>query len=275
LRDLTTEELISQLHMYIAKATEEPDPIDSFSLSMPKLKPVKKTSKKRLSTAQITSWVNATMQDLREDEEFQRNHGLMSESEAEKCTICLCNFGGSDEGNIVRLGNCSSHFFHADCVELCRGDKDFVRCPNCALIYGEMTGDMPEGYMRITLHSRSEMYCEGYEDYGTIEIYYMFPNGRLYTGRSYRGTRRQAFLPHTKEGIEVLELFVIAFKRRLTFTVGTSVTTGRDDVVVWNGIHHKTSLGGGCAYFGYPDDTYFFRVKEELAMKGVLKEVEA
>lgn len=29
------------------------------------------------------------------------------------------------------------------------------------------------------------------------------------------------------------------------FTVGTSVTSGRSNVVIWNGIHHKTSVTGG------------------------------
>jgi len=36
------------------------------------------------------------------------------------------------------------------------------------------------------------------------------------------------------------------------FTIGTSVTTGMKDVVVWNGIHHKTSMKGGAANYGYP-----------------------
>ncbi|CAN0380565.1 unnamed protein product [Phaeothamnion confervicola] len=58
-------------------------------------------------------------------------------------------------------------------------------------------------------------------------------------------------------------------ERRLTFTVGTSITTGRSNCVVWNGVHHKTSIGGGSASFGYPDPTYLDRVKEELAAKGI------
>ena len=58
----------------------------------------------------------------------------------------------------------------------------------------------------------------------------------------------------------------------MTFTVGTSVTTGRKNTVVWNGIHHKTSLFGGPTRFGYPDKNYFNRVKEELAAKGVTQE---
>jgi len=55
----------------------------------------------------------------------------------------------------------------------------------------------------------------------------------------------------------------------LTFTVGRSVTTGLDNQIVWNGIHHKTSYTGGAANFGYPDPTYLKRVKEELAFKGI------
>ena len=49
-----------------------------------------------------------------------------------------------------------------------------------------------------------------------------------------------------------------------------SVTTGRDDNVVWNGIHHKTNTSGGSSNFGYPDEGYFERVKAELSAKGVV-----
>ena len=72
----------------------------------------------------------------------------------------------------------------------------------------------------------------------------------------------------------MLSLLKISFNRRLTFTVGTSVTTGRSNVVVWNGVHHKTALGGGAAYFGYPDPTYFNRLSLEMAAKGItLKDI--
>jgi hypothetical protein len=37
---------------------------------------------------------------------------------------------------------------------------------------------------------------------------------------------------------------------------------------VWN-IHHKTNTEGGSSRFGYPDDTYFNRVKLEIADRGV------
>ena len=68
----------------------------------------------------------------------------------------------------------------------------------------------------------------------------------------------------------MLGLLRKAFDRKLIFTVGRSVTTGRDNQIVWNGIHHKTNTEGGSAYFGYPDDTYFDRVKLEMAAKGVV-----
>lgn len=61
----------------------------------------------------------------------------------------------------------------------------------------------------------------------------------------------------------------IAFERKLIFTVGRSVTTGKDNRIIYSGIHLKTSLNGGINKFGYPDNTYFKRVQQELASKGV------
>ena len=91
-------------------------------------------------------------------------------------------------------------------------------------------------------------------------------------GVPYRGTRRVAYLPDTVEGKEVLALLIKSFQRKITFTVGDSVTTGRKNVVVWNSIHHKTSTHGGTLSYGYPDPTYFNRVKMEVADKGITLE---
>ena len=77
-------------------------------------------------------------------------------------------------------------------------------------------------------------------------------------------------MPDSHEGREVLALLVKAFRRRLTFTVGFSVVRGRDNCIVWNGIHHKTNTNRGSTHYGYPDSTYFNRVKQELALKGVV-----
>ena len=80
--------------------------------------------------------------------------------------------------------------------------------------------------------------------------------------------------------MKILGLFKEAFDRKLLFTVGTSVTTGATNTTVWAGIHHKTALQGGnlimlilgSSSFGYPDETYFSRVQEELASKGVVED---
>jgi len=63
-------------------------------------------------------------------------------------------------------------------------------------------------------------------------------------GMSYRGTTRTAYLPDNPEGRQVLKLLKRAFDAGLVFTVGTSNTSGRDNVVIWNDIHHKTKPDG-------------------------------
>ena len=42
-----------------------------------------------------------------------------------------------------------------------------------------------------------------------------------------------------------LQLLHKAFEARMIFTVGISVTSGAQNVVVWNDIHHKTNIIGG------------------------------
>ena len=68
--------------------------------------------------------------------------------------------------------------------------------------------------------------------------------------------------------IQVLSLLITAWQRRLTFTIGTSVTTGEADTVVWNEIHHKTEMVNQHGH-GYPDSNYIENVLAELASQGV------
>lgn len=80
-------------------------------------------------------------------------------------------------------------------------------------------------------------------------------------GRPYYavGFPRMSFLPNTKKGKKVLHLLNVAFKRKLIFTIGRSVTTGREDVVTWNDIHHTVS----------PDEQFLDRCLKELEAHGV------
>lgn len=190
-----------------------------------------------------------------------------SNPDEEKCTICMYEFNEQDSNKIVKLNKCEGHFFHLECIEMCHKGAH-LRCPICGYIYGIMTGDMPPGTMYVMKHSPDTIEIEGCPNTPVLEIIYQMKAGTR-DNIQYPGTKRHAFLPCTKEGEEILRLLLISFERRLTFTIGTSVTTGRPNQIIWNGIHHKTSVGGGPACFGYPDDTYFCRVKEELAAKGI------
>ena len=121
--------------------------------------------------------------------------------------------------------------------------------------YGFKTGDMPQGSMSWT--KKTYLTCQGYpKGTATWVINYEFPSGI-----NYQGDGRTAYIPDTEEGREVLALLVKAFRRKLTFTIGFSVVRGKYNCIVWNGIHHKTNTHGGSTRYGYPDPTYFNRVK--------------
>ena len=81
---------------------------------------------------------------------------------------------------------------------------------------------------------------------------------------------RTCYLPDNAEGKKVLAKLQTAWERRLIFAVGTSTTSGRENMTVWAGIHHKTKRDGGASCHGYPDETYLVRVQQELADKGVV-----
>ena len=64
-------------------------------------------------------------------------------------------------------------------------------------------------------------------------------------------------------------MIITALQCRHTYTVGTSLTMGRDNFVVWNGIQHKTKLVENGDGHGYPDMEYLDKVTEELENNGV------
>jgi len=90
----------------------------------------------------------------------------------------------------------------------------------------------------------------GHKENPTIEITYSFPSGiqgplNSNPNQPYTGTTRKAYLPNNKEGKEILGLLKRAFEDQHIFTIGRSSTTGQDNVITWNDIHHKTSIYGG------------------------------
>ncbi|XP_067244823.1 E3 ubiquitin-protein ligase DTX3L isoform X2 [Chanodichthys erythropterus] len=184
-------------------------------------------------------------------------------AEEETCAICMDSFTDKKK---LKCG----HEFCRDCIRMSEKSLGSI-CPVCKEVYGILEGNQPDGTMKVTKSSWS---LPGYSHCGTLEITYYIPNG-LQTekhpnpGKHFHGTHRQAYLPDNPEGNEVLSLLHRAFQQKLIFTVGKSTTTGAENVVTWNDIHHKTSRSGGSQSFGYPDPDYLKRVKDELKAKGI------
>eukprot|EP00347_Sterkiella_histriomuscorum_P018798 403344134 len=179
---------------------------------------------------------------------------------------------------VVKMGRCQGrHLFHKECLERqlessSESANKFLKCAVCEVIYGKQVGDMPNGSMTWKSYPYEQSPLQGYSVFdcpNVIIIDYSIPSGTLSDGTRYHGTSRRAFLPGNQDGIKVLSMLAEAFRRRLTFKVGTSITTGQSNVVVWQGIHHKTSPSGGTSSFGYPDPTYMTRVTEELSGRGL------
>ncbi|NXN91388.1 DTX3L ligase, partial [Rhinopomastus cyanomelas] len=179
------------------------------------------------------------------------------------CPICL------EEIKSKEILTKCKHVFCKTCLEQAMTYKQ--ACPVCNTVYGLVKGDQPEGTMSFTTEQSP---LPGYPHCGTIVITYNMHGGTQTKnhpnpGKYYPATSRTAYLPNNKEGQEILQLLRRAFDQKLIFTVGQSRTTGVQDVITWNDIHHKTSKSGGGTNFGYPDPKYLQRVRSELKAKGI------
>ncbi|XP_017306398.1 E3 ubiquitin-protein ligase DTX3L isoform X3 [Ictalurus punctatus] len=206
-------------------------------------------------------------------ENFDFNQGIQNkakenvkekESEEDKCPICLDTF-------IKKTKLDCGHEFCKECLKLTINSNGAI-CPLCKKIFGILKGNQPKGKMEVQHHKHTDL--PGFPRCGTIIISYHIPDGTQTSehpnpGKPYYGTHRTAYLPDNAEGNHVLKLLRRAFDQKLTFTVGFSRTTGADDMVIWNDIHHKTNTHGGPQSYGYPDPDYLQRVKEELKAKGI------
>lgn len=218
---------------------------------------------------------------------------LVTPNEADdiECAICLIPFKESDdEGDdgscndnsslqepVVKLNKCK-HCYHQSCVEALykQGQANgCIQCPICKTIHGIKMGNQPPGKMNVTFEPRKSV--SGYQGEGMIIITYDFHSGTQgpndpNPGAIYNayGFPRIAYLPANSKGKKVLQLLKLAWERRLVFTIGTSTTTGRDNAVVWNEIHHKTSPTDNGSGHGFPDPTYLDNVLEELKQHGVV-----
>ena len=177
--------------------------------------------------------------------------------------------------SVVMMPSCiGCHAFHRECIfnhfSSMKKDNDqvkFYQCIVCKVSNGNRTGNMPPGTMKWSRERYTNLAgTDCYE--GALVIDYRFAGGMIPgENRPYRADGRTAYLPYNDKGKQALGMLIEAFKRRLTFAIGTSQTTGEKDVIVWQGIHHKTSLKGG--EHGYPDPKYLDNLWKELADRGI------
>lgn len=203
-----------------------------------------------------------------------------------ECAICRCELkpvsnesatnanpdGGSpveanpDCSNGSNVGvfqlNCG-HAYHSACLE--QWFETRRRCPECQKDFGKIIGDQPR---TGCLEWHTEQFpLPGHRAEETIVFEFNFPAGTSDAGDCYEGRRPKGYLPGNVQGAILLELFKVAFRRRVMFGLGNSMTTGRYRPTF--NIHIKTSTHRGAVGHGYPDDDYFRRSLEELRTNGV------
>ncbi|KAJ8271378.1 hypothetical protein COCON_G00102370 [Conger conger] len=180
--------------------------------------------------------------------------------------------------SVGRLSACG-HEYHLQCLVAMynNGNKDgSLQCPTCKTIYGVKTGNQPPGKMEYHVIPHS---LPGHPDCKTIRIIYNIPPGiqgpeHPNPGKPFtaRGFPRHCYLPDSEKGRKVLRLLLVAWDRRLVFSVGTSSTTGESDTVIWNEVHHKTEFGSNLTGHGYPDPGHLDNVLEELRIQGIAED---
>ena len=249
-----------------------PSSIAPLDLNTVTADPEKSTSKEELVQETLDTFTKP-MAPIARTNSNHLTKSLSSVADLPPCAVCL----------EVLLDKVVSlpclHQLHATCardiVEKGQGGPSCLQCPECQTIHGTRRGNQPrDGDMTWTKLDSS---LSGHPGCGTIIVRYRFQAGlqgpeHPNPGKAYQapGFPRVAYLPDSAEGQKVLKGLCTAFRRRLLFTVGKSLTLGLSDCVTWAGVHHKTMSQGGL--YGYPDAGYLPRVLQELNERGITDE---
>ena len=81
-----------------------------------------------------------------------------------------------DSGEVLQMSTCLDHFFHTECLyNLYKSsNSSYIKCPVCFTINGIMTGEQPDGTMKVRI---TKAKCEGFKC-DSLEIQYYFPGGK-------------------------------------------------------------------------------------------------
>jgi len=191
-------------------------------------------------------------------------------ADAAQCYICFCEMEPKDAVSssaatpgVVEL-KCG-HTFHGNCIRAWFREKR--RCPMCHLSFGKVVGSQPaRGLMRWHYEQHA---LPGHDCNHMIVMDFEFPEGVDDKGEPYRKRRCRGYLPANSQGSILLELFKLAFRRRVMFGLGHSFATEAYRPTF--NIHLKTNVKGGPTNHGYPDESYFERSMEELLANGITR----
>ncbi|XP_053660049.1 protein deltex [Anopheles marshallii] len=194
---------------------------------------------------------------------------------AQPCPMCMEELRPGSQKVNVALSRCK-HQMHLDCLNMLlvkqrrsvSSQKNYyIECPTCMSVYGVKIGNQPPGTMTYQLLSGG---LPGYPPTGIYEITYNITSGvqgphHPNPGAAFFavGFPRRCYLPNTLLGTKILYYLDVAFRRGLLFTIGRSVTTGVEDVVMWTSIEHKSQVSM------YPDPLYLDRCLQQLVHLGV------
>ena len=185
------------------------------------------------------------------------HYTIVKPCQLEDCPICFVPYYQQGPGVVVRLENCR-HELHLACLKQAAAHK--AQCPLCRQSFqgGTPRGKMPTGTMTVT--RKPAVTCSGFPS-GSFEIQYSFPAGFQLSyhpnpGHLYSSVTRTAYLPDTKAGRRLLSRLQEAFRHGLCFTIGTSLFSGKSNVLTWASIPHKTKVSGGFISHGFPDPAY-------------------
>lgn len=187
----------------------------------------------------------------------------------DECAICCSSLSeddGGDEQTCCQL-ECT-HIFHQSCIS--QWFKERPECPTCKRHFGKIIGSQPRvGSMTYKVLPPGEN-LPGHDSCGIIVMQFRFPPGKDDQGIDFAERKERGFLPDDAQGRVVLALMRLAFRRRVLFGLGESMTLGIRRATF--NVHLKTSRTGGSARHGYPDSEYFGRVLAELRSNGVILE---
>ena len=150
---------------------------------------------------------------------------------ADKCIICLDALG--NDASLLLQTKCN-HMYHKICLQTALQYDH--KCPSCQTLgIVKPHGKCPSGTMKVSINKDNS--CEGYEDFGSIEIKYVIYEGTQKdyhekVGEPFDATTRQAYLPNNRNGHYLVRRLKFAFRHGLIFRVGTSLTTNKEESIV-------------------------------------------